>query len=491
MTGLTGYMLLAPEAILLVAAFVALFMGGKDGTSRAAAWLAALASAAAALLSLFGPSQGLLFGGMLFYGGYTPVVRCAIAGLAAVWFLAVAGKGLPKRTAPGVALALFSAAGGLLLVSAADLVTFVLAVEISTMPAYVLMGYNVDSERSVEGALKYFLLSVLTSLVMLYGLSFVFGMSGSTSYIQIAQSKGLVGPLALVAALLTFTGLFAKLSAAPFHFWAPDAYEGAPAITTAFVSTVPKIAGLAALVRLYVVLVPSIGSAKLMIIAMVGAILSMLVGNLAAYPQQDLRRLMAYSGIAHSGYLLVGIAASTTAGLTAALFYAIAYTAPTLGIMLAVSEVGDRLDDFDGLVGRLPWLAWTVTVLLLSLIGVPPLAGFFGKLYLFGASVGAGQAWLAVVAVAFSVISAGYYFRIIRPMFWGESAVAVDAAAPGAVHAESDLAATDDAEAAPTVADLSPRRPSWPVVAAIVLCLTATVLIGLASGPVLGALLSR
>jgi NADH-quinone oxidoreductase subunit N len=316
------------------------------------------------------------------------------------------------------------------------------------------MGYAAGSEHGIEGALKYFLLSVLTSLLMLYGLSFVFGISGSTAYAAIDLSRA--GALGVVAAVLVVVGFLAKLSAAPFHFWAPDAYEGAPAVCVAFVSTVPKVAGLVALVHLFGPL--STGAGNVALVAFVAAILSMLLGNLGAYPQTDLRRLMAYSGIAHSGYLLLGVS-SGPAGLTAAVFYALAYTAPSMGIMLVASAAGPKLGDFAGLVRRKPWLALVTTVFLLSLVGIPPLAGFFGKLLLFGSALAAGQVFGVVTAVVMSVVSAGYYFRVVRPMFFEQP-----------VSAE-------------------PMTLTGPGVIAIVGCVAVTLALGVLSSPVLAALI--
>jgi len=285
------------------------------------------------------------------------------------------------------------------------------------------MGYRRDDVRGLEGALKYFLLSMLTSLVMLYGFSFLYGLSGSTSLTEIGSMLGESGTLGLIACILSLTGVFAKLSAAPFHFWAPDAYAGAPAASVAFVSTVPKLAGAAVLVRFGAMMGP--GLPMLAGVIAVVAALSMLLGNFAALTQTDLRRMMAYSGVGHSGYQLVGLAAAVSYagsegasfGLAAVLFYSLAYAVPSMAILFVVADEGDLLDDLTGLSTRRPAAAWGTVVLLLSLVGIPPLGGFIGKLYLFGAGLDAGYAWLTVIGVVASVVSAGYYFRIVRAMF--------------------------------------------------------------------------
>jgi NADH-quinone oxidoreductase subunit N len=454
------WLLIAPEIVVTVAALVALFVDMVKDGDRWAAWIGAVACAAAAVLAVAGPHGGELFGGMLVFDGAGAVARASVAGLAAVWCLWVAGRGMGRRSAPGISLALWSVVGGLFLCTAHDLITLFLAIELATMPAYVLIGLNTDDELSIEGALKYFLLSMLTSLLLLYGLSFVFGLSGSTSYASIDLTGS--GVMGLLAAVLVVIGFAAKLSAAPFHFWAPDAYAGAPVVSVAFVSTVPKVAGLVALARLFGPIAKA--SPAVSLVVLVISVASMVLGNLGAYPQTDMRRLMAYSGIAHAGYLMLGIAAASLAGIEAAIFYAVVYTAPSLGVMLAVGETGEKLADFGGLVRRRPWLAWTVTVLLLSLIGVPPLAGFFGKLFLFSAALAGGQVVAVVLALVMSVVSAGYYFRIIRPMFF-------------------DTPAEDEVPAA--------LVRSWPATIAIVLCLVATLALGVFASPILAMLASR
>jgi NADH-quinone oxidoreductase subunit N len=229
----------------------------------------------------------------------------------------------------------------------------------------------------------------------------------------------------------------------------------------AFVSSVPKIAGLLAFARVATVLAPQAPAAGPLLAA--AAVGSMLVGNLAAYPQTDVRRLMAYSGIAHAGYLLIGLAAGTVAGSQAAVFYAIAYAVPSMGVMLVAAEYGGTLDELRGLAGRRPWVAWATALMLVSLVGVPPLAGFAGKLYLFTAAMGSGLVWLSVFAVVMSAVSAGFYLRVVRAMFFA--------------------AADEAAQPAPS------SRASAAVVAA---CALAVIAIGLVSSPLLAAIaLSR
>ncbi|MBE0476628.1 MAG: NADH-quinone oxidoreductase subunit N [Coriobacteriia bacterium] len=428
---MTGYAALIPEALVLAAALAALFAGLLPGGARTAAGGGAAAAALSAVLAANTGGAGSLLSGTLALDGAAAFVRAAIAALTAAYLMWLAGRGVAgERAGEAAALALLSAGGGMLLASATDLVTFFVAVELATMPAYVLVGYRRDDARGLEGALKYFLLSLLTSLVMLYGLSFLYGVSGSTRYAGL--DGGVSGTLGLAGALLVAVGLLAKISAVPFHFWAPDGYAGAPAETVAFVSTVPKVAAMAAAVRLLGLLAPQVPNLPLTLALAAAA--SMVLGNLAAFPQRDIRRLMAYSGIGHAGYLLMGIVAGTERGAPATLFYAAVFAVPSMAVVLIAAEEGTDVRDLAGLAERRPAAAWAMTAFLLSLIGIPPLAGFVGKLQLFGAALDGAWVWLVVLAVSASAVSAGYYFRLIAPMFLApaEERPAARAPAPSA-----------------------------------------------------------
>lgn len=412
---MSGYALLVPELLILIGVAWGLFAERLVGSDRGAAYAGALFAAAAAVTAALTPVSEPLFDGLLAFDGAARFSRAGVAAIAAVWLLWVAGRGA-GRIREAAALAGFTTIGAMLMCGASELVTLVLALELATMPAYVLIGYRRNRPQGLEGALKYFLLSMLTSLVMLYGMSFLYGTSGSTRFSQLTlESAGSVG---LLAVLLTFVGLFAKLSAAPFHYWTPDAYEGADAWVVAFVSTVPKVAGAVAVVRLASALAPS--SEVLGSLLLGAAIASMVLGNLAALTQSDLRRMMAYSGVAHTGYLLLAVSAMTPAGSAAAVFYAVAYALPSLGIMLIVAEEGALVEDLAGLSQRRIGVAWGLVVLLVSLVGIPPAIGFFGKLQVFSAALDAGLAVWVGIAVLMSVVSAGYYLRLVRSAFLAE-----------------------------------------------------------------------
>jgi len=462
---MSGYLLLVPEILLLLGALVALFGEFLPGKDRTAVLVGAGLCFVAAIAAWFGAVDESLFGGLLVSGPASNVIRVAIIALTGIWLLWLSARGYEdERSREAAALALFSSIGGLLLTRSDELITMFLALELSTIPAYILMGYRRRDIHGLEGALKYFLLSMLTSLLMLYGLSLLYGISGTTHFDGIAEAVPEAGVLGLIAGVLTLVGLFAKLSAAPFHFWAPDAYAGAPAASVAFVSTVPKIAG--TLVVVHVVEMLSGVTAFALVLA-VAAAASMLLGNLAALSQLDTRRMMAYSGVAHTGYLFIGLAGAIAVGnelgYLATLFYVIAYTVPSMAIMLVVAEEGDSVADLTQLATRRPWLAWATMAWLLSLIGIPPLAGFFGKLYLFEMGLEAGLVWLVVIGALTSVVSAAYYFRIARSMF---------------------LAPTAEAPERPA-GQIAPSRIAD---AAFVVALLATVAIGIAAAPVMTAL---
>jgi NADH-quinone oxidoreductase subunit N len=421
-----NYALLIPEGLLIVGALIALFAEYLPGGDRGAARMGAALAAGAGVVALILPADSVtLFTGQLAFDGPARFTRVGVAFLGAVWLLWTVGRS-EGRVRDAVSLSLFAMVGCMLMAEARELITLLLAIELASLPAYVLVGYRREDSRGLEGALKYFLLSMLTTLVTMYGFSFIFGLTGTTSYGAIDLTHA--GTLGLVAVVLSLIGLFAKLSAAPFHFWAPDACEGSTAWAVAFVSTVPKLAGAVAVARFVDAVVPPTHGAGV-VIALVATI-SMMLGNLAALTQTDLRRMMAYSGVSHAGYLLVGVTLFTHTGFSAAILYALAYAIPSLGIMLVIAEEGPRIDDLGGLAARRPATAWGLVVLLLSLIGVPPMIGFFGKFNIILAALEAELTPLVIVLVVMSVVSAGYYLRIVRSVFFAEELATARARRP-------------------------------------------------------------
>ncbi len=454
---LSGHWHFIPETLVVTGALAALFGEFWPGKDRGAAYIAAAMAALAAVLVILGGTSGPMVFGQVEPDSVARFARAGVAGLTATWVLWVAGRGISdERSRDGVALALFAAAGGMLLSMAGDLIVMYIALELSTMPAYVLMGYRRKDVSGLEGALKYFLRSMVTSIIMLYGVSFLYAISGSSAFTEITVAGS--GMLGLVAVLLTLVGVFAKMSVAPFHHWVPDAYARAPAASVAFVSTVPKVAGFVVMARLLAAIAPS--APGLGTVIGIAAALSMILGNCAAFSLGELRRLMGYSAVGHAGYLMTALAAGTQIGYGAAVFYAVAYAVPSMAVMLVVAEEGTSMTDLAGLASRRPWVAWSMVVWLFSLIGIPPLAGFFGKLHVFGAALQGELMALVLLGLLTTVLSAAYYLRVVREVFFGEVTEGED------VDVEPSSAAS----------------------AALLLCALATVALGIGAPPLLAAL---
>ncbi|OLD30926.1 MAG: hypothetical protein AUG80_20400 [Candidatus Rokubacteria bacterium 13_1_20CM_4_68_9] len=325
------------------------------------------------------------------------------------------------------ALVLFSTSGMLLLTSASDLIVVFIAIELMSLSLYVLSGLFKRRRQAGEASMKYFLLGAFASAFLLYGIALLYGATGTTSIDRIAAAAAAAPhDTLLIAGLgLLLVGFGFKISSAPFHMWVPDVYEGAPTSVTALIATGSKAAVFAVLVRLLLSGVRAV-QADWTAVLWVLAALTMTLGNVVAIAQSNLKRMLAYSSIAHVGYMLVGLAAGGAAGAGAVLFYLLAYTFTTAGtfgvITLCVRAGEEAVDvrDYAGLGRRHPVLAFALALLLLSLVGIPPLAGFVGKFYLFGAAVRAGFVWLAVLGVLNSAIAAYYYLRVIVTMYMQE-----------------------------------------------------------------------
>jgi NADH-quinone oxidoreductase subunit N len=321
------------------------------------------------------------------------------------------------------ALMLFGTTGMMFMTSAASLLLVFIGLEISSISSYVMTGYRRDSATGPEAALKYFLLGSFATAFFLYGVALAFGATGSDN-IAIIGSLLALNPssLAPVALALMLIGLGLKVSAAPFHVWTPDVYEGAPSPVTAFMSTGPKAAAFAVLLRVLLVSFPTL-HVKWSVIVWVLAALSMTIGNLGALMQTSIKRMLAYSSIAHAGYILVAVAAGTAEGTAAAAFYLVSYAAMNLGAFAVLSyaaryeERAVSLSDFAGLARRSPFVAATFTLFLLSLIGIPFTGGFFGKFYVFTSALHSGLVWLTVIGLLNSGVGAYYYLRAIATMY--------------------------------------------------------------------------
>lgn len=357
------------------------------------------------------------------------------------------------------ALMLLVAAGMMVMGSAFDLMVVFLALEILALGLYILCGLNRESALSSEAAMKYFLLGAFASGFFVYGAALVYGATGSTRFDQIAAMLAAgQGDLNLLypAIALIIVGFGFKVSLAPFHMWTPDVYQGAPTPVTAFMSVGTKAAAFAAFYRFFIFALPSQQAMWGWAVAIL-AVLTMTLGNLAALRQTSLKRLLAYSSIAQAGYILVGLAPGTAAGAEAALFYLIAYAFMNIGafaVVMMVEKEGEMDADGSRLVGlsrRQPVLALIMAVFMFSLAGVPPLAGFFAKFFVFSAAVQGGWSWLAAVAMLNSAIGAYYYLRITVSMYFGE----------------------------PTAATVVEPRRNWPATAGLWVALALTILLGI------------
>lgn len=328
------------------------------------------------------------------------------------------------------ALLLFATAGMMILASGLDLITLFLGIEVLSISLYILAGYRRNSDASNEAAMKYFLLGAFSSAVLLYGIALTYGATGTTSILKIADVLGNTAtpvPEGLLYAglALILVGLAFKVAAAPFHMWTPDVYEGAPTPITAFMSAGPKAGAFAAIVRVFFVAFGPVHAEWDAVLTVI-TVLTMTVGNVAAIAQTNVKRMLAYSSIAHTGYVLIGIVSGGVIGGTGALFYLLAYVTMNLGAFAVIilvehqGEKGDELKDYAGLGFRYPILGALLSLFMISLSGIPPTVGFVGKLYLFGAAVSSGHILLAVFGVLNSAVSVFYYLRLMVLMYMRE-----------------------------------------------------------------------
>lgn len=440
-------LVIAPEIVVLVTALLVMMtdLGLRKEQKSRLAWVSLAGVLMAAVVSYFiwdGSDPELH--GMLAADGYALFLNLVILTAAALALLFSVDYAARTGLAQGeyYTLLLLSTAGMMLMAAAVNLMTIFLALEILSIALYVLVGLNREQPKSAEGAIKYLLLGAFASGFLLYGMALVYGQAGTTSLggIQeyVASLGGEFPALLLVALGLLIVGFGFKVAAVPFQMWTPDVYEGAPTSVTAFMSVGAKVAGFAALGRLVMVTLGDLYAEWGPALAVLAA-LTMTVGNLAALRQMNLKRMLAYSSIAHAGYILVGAAAGQELGIGPILFYLFAYAFMNVGafaVVIAVERLssgerwGATLDDSAGLGARSPWLAVVMAGFMLSLAGIPPLVGFLGKLYVFTAAVKAGMIWLAVLGVVNSVISAYYYLRVVGMMFMKERPAGAAAESP-------------------------------------------------------------
>jgi NADH-quinone oxidoreductase subunit N len=370
------------------------------------------------------PETELSLGGMIRSDLTTLVFRAMFIVAAAIVSLVSMDFDRLEQDGEYYALVVIAALGLGLMAAANDLVMLYVAMELTSITQYLLVGYLRQTTRSVEAGMKYFLIGAVASTVMLYGLSLLYGFTGQTSYSAVAAGlAGVDGPPVLVAIILIAVGFGFKVAAVPFHFWTPDVYEGAPTPITAYISVASKAAGFAVLVRVFNVVFPvPFQHSQWVNLVETLAIVTMTLGNVLAIPQRNIKRMLAYSSIAQAGYVLIGVAAATQLGVAATIFYLGAYVltnlaAFTIVILVANKTGSDEIKDFAALGRRSPYLALVMMLALLSLAGVPPLAGFFGKFFVFQAAVGAGLIRLAIIGVLNAIVGLYYYLVIIKVMF--------------------------------------------------------------------------
>jgi len=392
--------------------------------------LISMAGVAFASLTLFAP-PGMTFGTMYIADGYSTFfkiiffINVILTVLISIKYIAI------ERVNNGeyYSLILFSTIGMMIMASAGDLIVLYLGLELMALSTYVLAGFIRHDIKSNEAALKYFLLGAFSSAFLLYGISLIYGLTGTTDLKAIAafiSERGLTDNFSLLLSVIFFIVAFGfKIAAAPFHMWAPDVYEGAPTSITAFMSVGPKAAGFAVLGRVFMVAFVSVKVDWAMILIPL-AILTMAIGNIVALSQTNIKRMLAYSSIAHAGYALLGIITANNDGLASMMNYLMIYAFMNIGafavIIMLRSEgfKGDNISDYEGLAKTHPLAALLMLIFMFSLTGIPPTAGFIGKLYIFMSAINAGYTWLVVVAVIFSAISAYFYLRIIMYMYMRE-----------------------------------------------------------------------
>ena len=421
--------------IEMVAALIALGLlafglliprGRRDMTGS----LAALAFLGLLALTFLAPGQGASFSGGRYLNDslslFFKQVFIAAAFLVSLMSLRFTSS-LTEFRSEFFALLAFALVGMMMLGSSNDFLSLYIGLELMTLPLVVLTAFDKASGKSTEAGAKYLLLSAISSAVLLFGLSLLFGSAGSLTYSDVmpALAANAADPLVVIGAIMVLAGFSFKIAAVPFHMWSPDIYQGAPASVAAFLAVGSKAAGFAALIRLLLFALPSSGPGfPLLVISL--SVLSMVVGNLVALAQTSMKRLLAYSSIAHAGYMLLGLVAFSRAGIGALLFYIIVYLFANVGIFAAISAFGeaggtDEIASLKGMWKRSPFMAASLLVCLLSLAGIPPAAGFMGKLYLLAEVAKQGRLWLAAVALVMSVVSISYYLLVIKRLVMEKS----------------------------------------------------------------------
>ena len=431
MPNFNDILILLPEFYLVAAACLLLLVDAfmKPEQRPVLHWLSILVLLVGIYLVIAGqPAQAVTaFNGMFVRDGVAEILK-VFALLSTVLVFVYAKPYLVDRklfVGEFYTLTIFAVIGIMLLVSAGNLITVYLGLELLTLSSYALVALNRDSRLSSEAAIKYFVLGALASGMLLYGMSMVYG---ATNTLDLAHLREMavhttMPHLLVFGMIFMIVGIGFKLGAAPFHMWIPDVYQGSPTAVTIFIGSAPKLAAFGMAYRLLDAGLGDLASHWQMMLACL-AVLSLAIGNLVAIVQTNLKRLLAYSTISHMGYLLLGLVNPTPEGFAASLFYAISYalmSAAAFGVILALARAGfecEEIDDLKGLNQRSPWAAFLMMLVMFSLAGVPPLFGFFGKLLVLQAAIHAGFMWLALVGAVFAIIGLYYYLRVVKVMYF-------------------------------------------------------------------------
>jgi NADH-quinone oxidoreductase subunit N len=420
-----------PEIILAVGALVLVLFGALRGEKSVAPMSAGVITLfALAIVAILYQPEGrvIAFSGSFVTDGFARFMKIlTLIGAVSVMLLSIdflRRESIERFEYP--ILILLSTLGMMMMISAGDLIALYLGLELQSLALYVIASFHRDNLRSTEAGLKYFVLGALSSGMLLYGASLIYGSTGTISFTGLASAfKAGPGLGAIIGLVFIAAGLSFKMSAVPFHMWTPDVYEGAPTPVTAFFASSAKIAAIALSVRVFVGAFPELLQEWRQIIVFI-AIASMALGSFVAIGQSNIKRLLAYSSIANIGYALIGLAAGNAAGIQSVVLYMTIYLAMTLGTFACLlglrrqNILMETIDDLSGLARSHPWLAFSLAAMMFSLAGIPPLAGFFAKFYVFMAAVDAGLTWLAVVGAILSVIGAFYYLRVIKVMYFDE-----------------------------------------------------------------------
>jgi NADH-quinone oxidoreductase subunit N len=441
-TALNLLHLLTPESILVETILVVLIAGLFKATAQKRNMLLSLTligGVTAGAMLIFQPHYGNIANGMAVLDPLTRFIKVVVLGLSLITAVYAVQSNIRQHFAEYLALILFTAIGMMLLAGTENLLMIFIALEMVSIPLYLLAGFLKQSSASAEASLKYFLVGGVSAAFLLFGISLIYGTTGATSLRDLAQSAPAVtrDPLFLAGLVMAIVGFGFKVAAVPFHLWAPDVYEGAPTSSAALIASGSKVAGFLILAKFLAIgLAGAAGSAAssqlqpgwLPLLAVIAAI-SIVVGNLAALSQSNVKRILAYSAIAQSGYMLLGLSATGGTALISVLFYVVVYALTALGAFGVVLHVeqrrgGSQLHHFEGLHQSAPGLALCMGVFMISLAGIPPLAGFFGKFYLFAGALGSasqggnlGLLWVVAIAITFNAVSLYYYLIVLKHVF--------------------------------------------------------------------------